>query len=106
MSEVIVTPNTLTEASNLLRQIAEPARTQIAAAFRDLVHAANECYVESAQAVDRSEFPRLGLTDAGILTKIRRPQVLLTADLDLYLAALRRGETAVNFNHLRAAKIR
>ena len=103
MSGVTVTPNILTEASNLLRQIAEPARTQIVATFRDFIRAADECYLESVQAVDQSEFIRLGLTDAVILTKIHRHQVLLTADLDLYRAALRRGETAVNFNHLREA---
>jgi len=103
MSELIVTPNTLTEASNLLKHIAEPARARIAATFRDFIRVADEHYVKSAQAVDQSEFLRLWLTDAVILTELNSHQVLLTAHLDLYLAALRRGETAVNFNHLRQA---
>jgi hypothetical protein len=106
MSQLIVTPNTLTETSNLLKHIAEPARAQIAATFRDFVRTADERYVESARAVDQSEFPRLWLTDAVVLTELHSHKVLLTADLNLYLAALRRGETAVNFNHLREASLR
>src|ERR1044071_4201631 len=59
MSQVIVTPNTLTEASNLLKHIAEPARTQIAVTFKDFVRVAEEHYVRSARAVDQSEFLHL-----------------------------------------------
>jgi hypothetical protein len=101
MSAIIVTPNTLTEASNLVSQIAEPARTHIALTFRALVGIIEERYVDSRRAVDQAEFPRLWLTDSGILDQLTDTQVLLTADLGLYLAALQRGHDAVNFNHLR-----
>ena len=102
MSPIIVTPNILTEASNLVSQIAEPARTQIAMTFRALVGVVEERYVESRRAVDQIEFPRLWLTDSGILDEMSETRVLLTADLELYLAALHRGHQAINFNHLRA----
>jgi|SRR3954452_22944379 hypothetical protein len=101
MSAIIVTPNVLTETSNLLRQIAEPARIQIAQTFRAFVALAQERYVESATAVEEPDFPMLWLTDAAILHELSDALVLLTADLDLYLAAIRQGHSAVNFNHLR-----
>lgn len=88
-------------------QIAEPARTDIAVAFRALLETIEgptlieERYVESRRAVQQPEFPRLWLTDSGILDEMTDAQVLLTVDLDLYLAALMRGHKAVNFNHLR-----
>jgi hypothetical protein len=100
--KIIVTPNTLTEASNLLRQIPEPARTHICRAFRALLELTEERYVESRQAADKKEFIGLGLTDAVLLDTTASTHVLLTADLDLYLAAMRDGRSAVNFNHYRA----
>ena|SRR2546423_4054991 len=101
MSAVIVTPNILTETSNLLSAIGEPARTHIAGTFQQLVGAWEERFTQSVHAVEQSEFPRLWLTDAAILHEMANSHVLLTADLDLYLAASQRGFTAVNFNHLR-----
>jgi hypothetical protein len=101
MSALIVTPNILTETSNLLSGIGEPARSHIADTFRQLIGSLDERFVHSTRAVEQPEFPRLWLTDAAVLTELVNSHVLLTADLDLYLAALQRGYTAVNFNHLR-----
>ena len=46
---------------------------------------------------------RLGLTDAVSLRTNGESRYLLTTDLDLYLAALSRGQQAENFNHIREA---
>jgi hypothetical protein len=102
MSPIIVTPNILTEASNLASQIAEPARMQIAMTFRALLGEIEERYVDSRRAVEQPEFSRLWLTDAGILDEMTDAYVLLTADLGLYLAALERGHEAINFTYSRA----
>jgi hypothetical protein len=58
-------------------------------------------YLESNVAAARPEFFRLGLTDAALLHLSIEQAVLLTADLHLYLAALKGGLKAQNFNHLR-----
>jgi hypothetical protein len=100
-AKVIVTPNTLTETSNLVKRIGEPARTQIYKQLRLVVKAFEEQYVESNRAVDRAEFLRLGLADAVQLDIVSESHTLLTVDLDLYLAASARGVDAVNFNYLR-----
>ena len=101
MSALVVTPNILTETSNLLSGIAEPARGHIADTFRQIVGSMDERFVQSTRAVEQREFPRLWLTDAAVLTELANSHVLLTADLDLYLAASQRGYSALNFNHLR-----
>ena len=98
---IFVTPNTLTETSNLLGYIDEPARTQVFEMFRALIPSTREEYVESQKAAGVEEFLRLGLTDSGLLEITNKSKSLLTTDLDLYIAALNRGVSAVNFNHLR-----
>jgi hypothetical protein len=96
---IVVTPNTITEASNLARQIYEPARTYIMATLRSLIHRVDEVYVQSKQAAQGAIFLRLGITDAALLGVEFAAAELLTADLDLYIEAARAGRTAVNFNH-------
>jgi hypothetical protein len=60
-----------------------------------------ERFIESRVAASQSEFLRLGLTDAALLQAADEPATLLTADVDLYLAAVKRGFKAENFNYLR-----
>lgn len=98
---LLVTPHVLAETSNLAKRIQPPARDAIYLFFREIVEKLNEVSEASSVAMKRTEFVRLGLTDAGLLDVAARPEVtLLTADLGLYLAALDSGYKAVNFAHL------
>ncbi|MDQ0467984.1 hypothetical protein [Labrys wisconsinensis] len=99
-SGVIFTPNVLSETSNLLRQIDDPIRTEISKAFKNIIHRATEEIVESRIAVARSEFVRLGLTDSVLLEAASKGLTILTADLDLYLAALSSNLSAINYTHI------
>ena len=97
---VLVTPNTLTEASNLLGQHREPERSRLLATLRILIGESHEVVVASAEAAGHSSFTRLGLTDAGLLGLVSRDTPLVTVDLDLYLAALAADpSSAVNYRH-------
>jgi hypothetical protein len=98
-SRIVVTPNTVTETSNLAGQIAEPARTHIFSVLRALLQNTDEVYIESQRASEHAAFLRLGVTDAVLLSTMTENHTLLTADLDLYLQASRQGMKAVNFNH-------
>lgn len=103
-TKVVVTPNTLTEASNLAAQIREPARSAILETFRRFLQlpTSDEQYIESRKASAEEMFIRLGLTDSVLLdVSSATATVLLTADLDLYLAAKSAGREALNFHHLR-----
>ena len=96
-----VTPNALSEASNLLRQINEPAKSRIGMALRRLIQNTNEIYVASVDASSRREFLRIGLSDSALLEVNKNDIVVLSVDLSRCLAAQAAGYTVVNFNHLR-----
>ncbi len=68
---ILVTPNTLTEASNLLSQHADPERTEILETVRTLVsETSKETVVASAEAVKHIKFRDLGQTDVVLLKKV------------------------------------
>jgi len=99
--ELLVTPNALAEASNLLRQIAEPARTLIGRTFARFIARTRETYVKSLDASSREEFLRLGLSDTALLEVAKDDIAILSVDLDLCIAAQIAGYQVVNFNHVR-----
>ncbi len=100
---VVVTPHVLAEASNLARQIGEPARSDIMATLAGLVPRMQERHVPAAAAVTNGGFVQLGLADAALLALDDLEATLLTADTDLYLAASRAGRQVEHFHHIREA---
>ncbi len=100
LERVLVTPNTLTEASNLLESGSD---RRFLAALRLIVEKSEEIVVASADATRNDAFLRLGLTDVVLLEAVSKTRPLLTADLDLYLAAAaREAGAAFNFTHCQA----
>ena len=100
--QVFVTPNTLTEASNLLAQHGEPERSRMFGVLQVLIETTEEKVVESKVAGRNSSFRRLGLTDAALLEIVSASNPLITTDLDLYLAAsAKEAGAAYNFTHYR-----
>ena len=100
IDQILVTPNTLTEASNLLAQHRDPERSHFFEVLRILIEEYEEIVVTSKTASRNDEFKRLGLTDAALLEVVSNSNPLITVDLDLYLAAIRKeGESAFNFRH-------
>lgn len=97
---VVVTPNTMTEASNLARQIREPIRTLVGETLRALALLQDEVFVPSRNAVTRPEFTTVGLTDSVLLTLMRPTDVLLTADHLLVDLANAAGHEVINFRYL------
>ena len=101
---VIVTPNILTEVSNVCvfglgGRSASAVREKLRLFTR--VEGVAESYVPSRVAADRVAFSRLGLTDAGILELSASGHTVLTDDLPLCLELARLGARVLNFNHLR-----
>ena len=101
--QVFLTPNTLTEASNLLAQHPNPERSRFFAVLRRIIGTNEEIFVESKTASRNNAFVRLGLTDAALLEVISEETPLVTVDLDLFVAAFAEGKVAaLNFTHLQA----
>jgi hypothetical protein len=102
VGRVLVTPNTLTETSNLLGQHGEPERSSFFELLRFLIEEAEEIVVASADASEQHTFTRLGLTDAALLQVATEETPVVTADFGLYLAASASNPNSViNFSHLR-----
>jgi predicted nucleic acid-binding protein len=102
VERVLVTPNTLTETSNLLGQHGEPERSQFFERLRSLIEESEEIVVDSAAASRHDTFTRLGLTDAALLEVATEETPIVTVDVDLYLAAASSNPySAINFTHLR-----
>jgi transcription termination factor NusB len=100
--ELVVTPNTLTETSNLLAQHNEPERSRFLDVLRYVIENSQEITVASVDASRSRVFRRLGLTDAAVLDVVSAETPLLTVDLDLFIAASTKDpQAAVNFRHLR-----
>lgn len=100
--QVVVTPNAMTELSNLARQgtfgrLADEISNAICmfAAIHD------EIYVASNVAVVAPEFRWLGLADVIWLESAGKDIAILTVDAKLYDAALKRHLPATNFNNER-----
>ena len=89
--QCIVTPNVLTETSNLLAQHADPERSKFFRVLHALINGFDfkEIVVQSKTASNNGQFIRLGLTDAALLEVVSKSTPLITVDLDLYLAATR-----------------
>jgi len=98
---VFVTPNTLTETSNLLSQHREPERSLFFQRLQYLIENSQEIVIASTTAASNDSFSRLGLTDAALLEAVTSETPLITVDVELYLQALSKGEnTAINFAYV------
>ena len=94
VERVFVTPNILTEASNLLGQHGEPERSYLFEAFRSIIEDTVEIVVASEVASSNSEFIRLGLTDSALLEAVTEDIPLITVDAGLYSAVMEKSENA------------
>lgn len=102
VQRVLVTPNTLTETSNLLGQHGEPERSQFFEQLQFLIEDTEEIVIASAVASQNRSFTRLGLTDAALLQVVTEDTPIVTVDFGLYLAAATSNpDSVINFSHLR-----
>lgn len=103
-SSIRFTPDALAENSNILKQISEPACSNIFLKFAEIINHFGETYIESQIGTQQDEFVRLGLADSVLLLLSYDPSlILVTANLGLYLAATNRGLKVENFNHQKEA---
>lgn len=97
-SHVLVTPNTLTETSNLLRQHRDPQRSQLMRRLRAIIQDSQEVVVASAKASNNPVFEGLGLTDSVLLEVATAETPLLTVDSGLCRAILEVNGVDAAFN--------
>lgn len=81
---IMVTPNVLTETSNLLGYHGEPERTRLFQYLREVISNSTELLVESVAASATEAFPRFGLCDSVMLTIASPDRQGLTKDRALH----------------------
>lgn len=107
-SRILTTPHVLAETSNLARQIVSGQwRSELYTKLHPLFclslpNSFEQCAVDG-KAIKNDLFGKLGLTDSGLATLVQTKRLLLTDDLDLYIAAVSCGGDAINFSHMREA---
>jgi hypothetical protein len=100
-SGLIFTPNVLTETSNLIRQAKGSIRVRCSFALSQIISNSSEKIIYSRVACGKTDYLRLGLTDAVLLSVASSGGELLTDDLDLYFAAEKAKIRVWNFTRLR-----
>ena len=98
---MVTTPNILSEVNGLSAQLGEPAKTAYFQHFSETIGLIAETYVVSAEAAKLDHFPKLGLTDSGIVQLVKGKYLVLTDDFPLSGFLADAGIDALNFNHLR-----
>lgn len=100
-SEVVLLPNIISEASNLLDHLKGGRREHCMECLAQLVKGGSERCVASISTVEQPEHMALGVADAAVLCALEGDTYLLMADRELYLGALYRGREARCFQDLR-----
>jgi hypothetical protein len=100
-TEIITTPNILTEVNSLANQLGEPERSKCCQLFAILITQVKEEYLNSNDVAQQFFFAKFGLTDSGITQLAKDKYLVLTDDFKLSLFLLAQGIDTINFNHLR-----
>lgn len=99
-SQIVTTPNILTEVSNLSNAIPDTKKAAYFSWFARSLAVLQEEYVSSTTALG-NRWARFGLTDAGIAEIAKNRYLVLTDDLRLSRSLESDGVETLNFNHLR-----
>lgn len=105
-NRVLTTPHILAETSNLARQISKDNHGD------ELAQKLYPLFCNSQQdkflhlninvtSIESNLFGKLGLTDSCIVKITQDNKLLLTDDLDLYVAAISNSRDVINFTHMR-----
>lgn len=100
-SEIITTPNILTEVNSLANQLGESERSQCFTIFAQEITVLTESYAESKVIATNQRFVKFGLTDCGIINLAKDRYLVLTDDLKLATYLLSEGIDTINFNNIR-----
>ena len=84
--KIYVTPNALTETSNLLPYGKKELRERFFKVLRFMIQQSQKVVVASEQASEVAEFGRLGLTDYVLIDLACKDTTVVTAYFDLYYA--------------------
>ncbi len=97
----ITTPHILTEVSNMLGHLADPARETCFGLMKEIIPSLEERGVSAEDLSGDAMFVRFGVTDSGIRKSATKPCLVLTDDYPLagYLDKI--GVDVLNYHHIK-----
>lgn len=99
---IVVTPHILTEVSNMLNQLSEPARSDCLRLLSNTVQTKLTEKRQHGSILSRdAQFHIYGISDISILDAAANSYLVLTEDLPLSDYLGRRGVDVLNFNQIR-----
>lgn len=98
---IYLTPNVVTEVSNLAGALSGELRRRCFEILAILIRRAEELVIRSTVASEHDMFVEFGVTDVVLEICAGDPPLVLTVDFPLAQILAARGRPVVNFNHLR-----
>jgi hypothetical protein len=102
--KLIITPNILTEVSNLSNGLSGKSLEKFHDSISSSLETIKEVYITSAAITEVNGFSKYGLADSGIIAAAKDNYLVLSDDLKFTGFAAQRGIDCINFNHVRDAE--
>lgn len=100
-SNVILTPNVLTESSNLIRTYDDSIGNKASIELKRIIASTKEIFIHSTLLTQNKCFLKFGLTDSSIYNLASKGVTAITVDAPLYGLLYNKGYPVINFNHVR-----
>ena len=105
-SKIVITPNVLTEASNLLESYNNSSSsTEVFLTLKRILTEINEQYFSSLELSSNECFLKFGLSDSSIYELSKKGVIAITIDFPLFGYLSNKNCPVLNFNHVRTEHI-
>lgn len=104
-SQIFLTPNVVTEASNLLESYTYNREKLGLSLLKDVCINIPEVYEKSITLTNNNAYLKFGLSDSSIANLCNAGIIAITVDLELYGYLNSKNFKVINFNHLRSLYI-
>lgn len=104
-SQIMITPNVVTEASNLLESYTYGKENIGLKFLQNICQSIPEMFEKSQILTNNSAFMKFGLSDSSIANLCKVGAIAITVDLPLYGYLISQNYKVINFNHIRSAYI-
>lgn len=101
-SQVMLTPNVITEASNLLESYTYAKENFGLGLLKNICSTIPEVYEKSQILTNNHAYIKFGLSDSSIVNLCNVGAIAITIDLDLYGYLVGNNYKVINFNHVRS----
>ncbi|UBB90324.1 hypothetical protein J4771_02910 [Candidatus Kaistella beijingensis] len=99
-SQILLTPNVITEASNLLESYSYDKQKVGLKFLKNICANIPESYEKSVKLVELEIFNNYGLSDSSVFNLCKVGAIAITIDFNLYISLLSNNLGVINFNHL------